>query len=330
MIKFFAVFLVTMGSLFAQSEEPLLFLDANVADPILDSVPESEFKTDLANEPTPCSDPVNIVAPGCSAVIAPAPSSEQPTTLENPCAPCSDVVKRDPCAPGNHIQAGVNYTWLNITPEGLNSTTGSLGGLQAMYEYRLPETIYAGVAFSWRQGNTTGAQGSERSFCYIDLQERIGYSFEPICSRWNCSLFTGFGYRHHGEDVSEFTGASSVTFDYNQLYIPVGLIFDGKINRILTMGINFEWMPQVYPTVKISPLDGARWILDTELGNIRLGIPLTITPWEKKDWFFVVEPFFEYWQDGATTAVTPAGLALAIPKNNYYFAGFNVNAGYSF
>jgi len=96
------------------------------------------------------------------------------------------------------------------------------------------------------------------------------------------------------------------------------------------MGINFEWMPQVYPTVKISPLDGARWILDTELGNIRLGIPLTITPWEKKDWFFVVEPFFEYWQDGATTAVTPAGLALAIPKNNYYFAGFNVNAGYSF
>jgi hypothetical protein len=245
---------------------------------------------------------------------------------------CSDpkpLVCYDPCAPNSRLQMGVNYTWTNISPEGLSSTTGNLGGLQALYEYRAPKTVYAGLWFAWRQGNTTGGNGSERSLCYIDVEERIGYSLHTVCDCWDCSLFTGFGYRHHGEDATAFTGADTVTFDYNQFYVPAGFALEGRINTTLSMGVNFEWMPQVYPTVKIDPLDGARWILTAELANFRLGIPLYLGP-QNREWFVNIEPFFEYWQDGATTAVTPSGLALAIPQVTYSFAGINLNAGFSF
>ena len=244
------------------------------------------------------------------------------SNTESPAECCTD--------PTSHVQFGPNYTWANISPSGLSSTSGSMGGLQAMYEYRTARSLYAGLAFEWRQGNTTGGSGSERSLCYIDLQERIGYSVDQKCDIWECSFFTGFGYRHHGENVTASSSSTSVAFEYNQLYIPVGFQFDAEVNSLFAMGIYFQWMPQVYPTVKIDPLNGARWILTTQLANFRFSVPLTVTHWKLQDWFLTFEPFFEYWKDGATTAVTTAGLALAVPQNTYYFLGIHINAGYSF
>jgi hypothetical protein len=89
-------------------------------------------------------------------------------------------------------------------------------------------------------------------------------------------------------------------------------------------------MPQVYPTLKIDPLNGARWILTYKLANFRVAAPIVITPWEGRGWFFNVEPFAEYWQDGSTPARTETHVALGIPRNTYYFAGVNLNIGYSF
>lgn len=225
-----------------------------------------------------------------------------------------------------HVQLGGNYTWAKIAPGGLTATSGNLGGIQALFEYWSPRMLYSGLQAAWRQGNTTEG-GNARSLCYIDVQGRLGYGLNLCDNGWDSALFTGFGYRHYGEKV---TPPGSVTYEYNHFYVPVGALLDGKINSMVAIGVDFEWMPQVYPTVKIVPLKGARWILKAKLSNFHIGLPLTIGDLDQNGWFGRIEPFFEYWQDGESTAVAPDGLALGLPHNTYYFAGVNVNFGYSF
>lgn len=227
----------------------------------------------------------------------------------------------------SHFQMGVNYTWVRISPEGLDATSGNLGGLQALYEYKIPENVYGALTLAWRQGSTDGS-GTSRSLCYIDLQERLGYTFKPWREKWFLTLFTGLGYRHYGEDVK--TTGNLVTFNYNEFYIPLGFLSEYRIDSTFFLGLNFTWMPQAYPTVKITPLNGARWILDGEIGNFRVALPFTYNFSKRHQAFILFEPYFEYWQDGKTTAQTTLGTALNIPQNTYLFAGANLNIGVRF
>jgi hypothetical protein len=221
----------------------------------------------------------------------------------------------------SHIKIGGSSTWVHISEAGGPSTSGTLGGIIAKYEYRVPDTVYARLAVTWMQGETNGREGSERSLCYVEVQEQIGYCTPTFFNDWNTSLFTGFGYRHHGEEVQPFTGASVTTLDYNYFFIPIGLGIDGQMTRKMVVGLNLEWLPQIYPTVKTNASDEVRLIMATKLGNFRIGMPIEFDPWTDKIVAFIVEPYYQYWQDGA---------AVGIPENAYNFAGVNVIIEYSF
>lgn len=227
----------------------------------------------------------------------------------------------------SRLQIGANYTYAHITPSDSPSSTGNLYGMQALYEFRTPDRIYGGLAFAFRDGDTDGS-GGKRSVLEFDVEERIGYTLGRLRGMWNLSFFTGFGYRHYGEKVTD--AGSSVTFDYNEFYVPVGFLSNYKINCTFAVGLNAQWMPQVYPTVTISPLKGARWILTNELTNFRIEVPFTAIVSCKHHLSIIFQPFFEYWQDGHTTAETTAGLVLGVPGNTYLFTGADLNLRYSF
>lgn len=222
----------------------------------------------------------------------------------------------------NHVEIGGNYTYLHLEPEGLDSVSGSLGGLQVSYEYQPLHRIYQGVTFLWRQGNLDG-DGPSRSFFDIDTQARIGYTFGFYCDEWIVSAFTGLGYRHMGE------GLSDVDLNYNTLYIPVGFVSSWEFMDSWHIGANFQWRPQAYPTVKIDPLDGARWITEYRLANFLVEIPISYTFCPENRFAIVLKPFFEFWEDGQTTAEI-LGLALGLPQNKYLFGGVMLNLRYSF
>lgn len=227
----------------------------------------------------------------------------------------------------SHLQFGGSYTWVHISPKGLHSTSGNLGGLQGMYEYKAPKRFYGAAALTWRQGDTKHA--GDRTMCYVDTQERFGYTFGSWLGCWtSCTVFTGFGYRHYGEDVS--THGNTVSFGYDEFYVPLGFLTSNQVNSYFNIGFNFQWMPQVYPTVRISPLKGARWVLTNEIANFRMEMPFSFTVSDSCNCFIVFEPFFEYWQDGKTTAETELGTVLDIPRNTYLFVGANLNIGFSF
>lgn len=246
------------------------------------------------------------------SLCGPLPSTAAPEQIE----------KRTFCS---RVQIGANYTYVSIHPNGQTSTSGSLGGVQALYEFKTTDHLYGGLTFAFRDGNTSDS-GTERSLMMFDVQERIGYT---NCWR-KCAytFFTGFGYRHYGEDLE--TNNNELLFDYNEFYVPVGFLTSYRMYSDFSVGLNFTWMPQVYPTVTIDPLKGARWIITTQLANFRVEVPFSFVVCRKHHLSLCIQPFFECWKDGHSTATTPSGLTLGIPEITYLFGGVDVNLRYSF
>lgn len=228
----------------------------------------------------------------------------------------------------SRFQLGGNYTHASIRPFGLAGFNGNLGGAQGIYEYRAMDTIYAAALVDWKQGQTFGNQQS-RFLTYVDAQERIGYSFGLVNKHLLLSFFTGLGYRHMGENLKS-APTTSLKFDYNELYIPTGFNLNYMFNWLFALGADFAWEPQVYPSVKIVPLNGARWILKKPLQNFYAAIPFTVNLSRSQRWSLIIRPNYERWNDGASTAATSAGITLGLPGNTYDFYGIDLSLSYSF
>jgi hypothetical protein len=269
--------------------------------------------------------PIPVEKKKCVPMNASCPSDNK-----QPCAANSQESCAIPCSlpMDSRIQIGGNYTWVSIHPHEHNSFHGSLGGAQGIYEYRPMNRFYGGVKLAWREGETRGHSG-KRSLIYVDTQERLGYTFSTCNNDFSLSLYAGFGYRYFGQKLDP-KGGSSIKFRYNEIYIPVGFLADYAASSCFTIGAGFTWMPQIYPTVTIVPLKGARWIITDKLANFYVEMPLTFTLTQDKRFSLIINPFYEYWQDGHSTAKTSDGTKLGIPGNTYNFAGVDVNFAYSF
>lgn len=228
----------------------------------------------------------------------------------------------------SRFQIGANYTYAFIRPHEHTTFHGGLGGAQALYEYRPASRFYGGGKLTWREGNTHGSAG-KRSLFYFDAQERLGYTFASSDKERRLTLFSGFGYKHLGHKFDPKEG-SSIKFKYNEIYIPVGALGDYAFNRWFAMGLGLTWMPQVYPTVKIVPLKGARWVLHNKIANFYAEMPITFTLTKDKSCTLILNPSYEYWQDGRSTAKTATGVHLGLPGNTYNFWGIDLNFAYSF
>ncbi len=249
------------------------------------------------------------------AVSSQAPSNlpkEQKTTLHN-------FPQR--------VQIGGNYSYARIKPKGNHSTKGSLGGVFAIYEYRPQDSVYAAAAFSWRSGMTKHS-ATHRKIQDFNGQERVGYTFgKKRIGDNRLTLFTGVGVRYLNEKVRVHSASLEVA--YTEFYVPLGFLFENKVNSIFSWGCNFQWMPQVFPIVRLEPLNGAQWSLKYKLSNFLVEVPLTFNVYSDR-LAIIVSPFFETWHDGRTTAKTKTGLKLGLPSNSYIFTGVNVSLGVSF
>ena len=226
------------------------------------------------------------------------------------------------------LQFGVNYSHVNITIPDQSSFEGDLGGIQASYEYRPWDSIYGGLRVAWREGNTENSSAS-RYLVYVDVQERLGYSFTLPCMDWALTIFSGFGYRYLGHKLEQ-SGESPINFEYNEFYIPVGFLSEYFLNSWLSIGLNFTWMPQVFPTVEIAPLKGARWIIKNSISNVLVEVPLIFFITQDQCYSLILKPFYEHWKDGHSTAKTSTGNALGLPSNTYNFWGAELNFAFLF
>jgi len=247
-----------------------------------------------------------------TAVAAPAPQPE------------IKIAKDDPY----RFEFGGNYTYACVQPHKHTTFHGSLGGAQALFEFRPTRKFYGAGKLTWREGSTHSQAGT-RSLFYIDLQERLGFTFASNDKEKRLTLYSGFGYKHIGHNVHPKDG-SSLKFHYNHIYAPVGFLADYAFNTWFAVGLDFAWMPQLYPSVKIAPLKGARWILSYQLANFYAELPITFSLTQDKIWTLILNPSYEYWRDGHSTAKTNTGVHLGLPGNTYNFWGIDLTLGYSF
>lgn len=225
------------------------------------------------------------------------------------------------------IELGANYTHASQKIKDQPLYHGNLGGAQASYEYQGFNDLYMGLLTTYKQGTLDNTKG-HRSFLYIDVHQRIGYSYATGGKRWIGSFYTGVGYRHYGQTLKQ--DQTTIQFDYNTFYIPLGVKANYYFNTWIVGSLNFMWMPQVNSTVKIDPLKGARWSLEKSLVNLKVELPLTFFFTENRRYSVCLKPFYEYWEDGKTTAKLENGTVLGLPGNTYNFWGAELNFGFSF
>lgn len=240
---------------------------------------------------------------------------------------CCAYEQEDPCN-FSCLQIGGNYTHAHVKTHNHSSFHGNLGGIQGSYEYKPRNNIYGGLKVSWKEGKTETSR-AKRHLIYIDAQERLGYTFTTPCRDLSLTLFSGFGYRYLGHKLKQ-SSHRTIKFDYNEFYVPVGFLLDYSFNSCWALGINLTWMPQVYPTVKIVPLKGARWIIKNRINNFLVELPITFFLAQNKRFSVMLKPFYEYWEDGRSTAKTARGNALNLPGNTYNFYGAELNFAFSF
>lgn len=224
---------------------------------------------------------------------------------------------------------GANYTFMKLSPESIHSFTGNLGGLQTSLEFLPRKFLYEGVNFLWRTGTLSSIASKQIKIEDFDTQLRLGY-VNTDYDRLRFIGFTGMGWRYLGEN-HETPGVEDLHLNYNEIYIPVGVMFDYKIYDCFSFGFNGTWMPEIFSTVNFVPLDNGRWITQSKLANFQLEMPFVgYHTYKGIDFNLEFKPFFQFWQDGKTLAETSTGLDLGLPQNNYYLGGAMLNLGASF
>lgn len=226
------------------------------------------------------------------------------------------------------VQFGANYTRGNFKVDGQPSFDGNLGGIQGSYEYKPWNGFYGGLRAAWKEGKTKNSF-ADRKLAYVDVQERIGFTFSPCCSDWAVTVFSGFGFRYLEHRLKQFD-EETVKFRYKEFYVPVGILSEYLFRSCWSVGLNCIWMPQVYPTVEIVPLRGANWSLKNTLGNVLVELPLTYFFQGNRCYSLIVKPFYERWEDGRSTAKDFNGQSLGLPKNTYHFWGLEIDFAFSF
>lgn len=210
------------------------------------------------------------------------------------------------------------YYHLHIVDDGAtgpsatpNPYKGTLGGFILGYEYK--KDLYAVLQTSYALGNLTrenqGTGNNNRYIHEIIIDSRFGYNWQMHPS-FAFTPFTGAGfrwnmqYRNPGE-------LSELKYDYFKIYIPLGFLLNYTPTQNISIGIDFEWMPDVLTMVSLSVLKGAYWELK-RMNNYLAELPFTFRFYNRYE--INLTPFWMHYNDGASIAETEVGISLNLDR----------------
>ena len=194
-----------------------------------------------------------------------------------------------------------------------NPFTGCLSGFILGYEYKNPNSLYTLLQISYALGavKSTDAGNNERFIHDEILDWRVGYCRKfAKAGTWFLTPYTGTGFRWNVQ-YRRPEALSGLKFDYYKIYIPLGLAINYAPNKLVNLGIDFEWMPDVLSMVSISNLTGSFWELE-RMNNYLVQIPCIFTFANRYE--LSVIPFWMQFRDGKSIAVTDLGLALDLEQ----------------
>lgn len=124
---------------------------------------------------------------------------------------------------------------------------GYLVGPSAGIDYRKPMHVYGGYRFYWVYGNTKSGNCS-RHLSNMDMQIRLGYTYGRTL------LFTPYA----GLGVNAIQRKKSghqlpcTRLSYTSVYVPVGAMLSYHPSSQFSIGVDYQYTPQVDSSTRIS------------------------------------------------------------------------------
>ncbi|MEX0962108.1 MAG: hypothetical protein WDZ28_04545 [Simkaniaceae bacterium] len=217
---------------------------------------------------------------------------------------------------------GPQFFHLHLGVEELNTYKGYLGGAAAGFERKYIWDLYVNLNGSYALGNLSGNGGRSRYIHDEYVEGLFGLSIPLSCQcNWVLTPYLGYGFTFVDHHLSA-PNLSSLKFRYSKYYLPIGFILDYTPFDFWNIGLDFKWMPQIDPLLKIVELSGGRWELAHKQGYM-VKLPLSFELYEKNQtfWSLTLTPFWRWTKDGSTQAVTNNGTPLDIVENLYIYWG---------
>ncbi len=195
---------------------------------------------------------------------------------------------------------------------------GSLWGAVIGYQYMKPQGLYFRLEADWAAGRMRSHGNPSRYLHDENVEGVFGYAWQM--KKWRVIPYIGYAFHYlieSREATAEYTPAK---FKYQTYNLPVGFWTSYAWNPHWELGIKAQWAYNIDPAVAISQLSGALWTLDHKQG-VRVDLPLQFSFGDRVRGVLRLNPFYQWYQLGASSATSSSGTSLGITTQTWTYWG---------
>ena len=205
--------------------------------------------------------------------------------------------------------------------------TGTLVGATIGFNYIRPWNIYVHLQGDWAIGRMNTSKKPNRFFHDENLGGELGYTF--TASKWRIIPFSGLSFHYLIENRKQEPLFLACKFKYQTYNLPLGFRLDYRFNHNFLLGLKPQWYFNLSPGVTITQTNGVLWQLKHKYGA-RVDLPFEYTFGKSIQGLLRLNPFFQWYEQGASYAITAQGVPLGIRTQVLTYWGGLVTLGIKF
>jgi hypothetical protein len=236
---------------------------------------------------------------------------------------------------------GTVFNYARYTLGCLEPQSGYLVGPHFDFSYQKSYRPFFGLEFDgrWNAGFISDKNSTTRADVadYIPATY-LGFTFDTADHAFRITPFTGLGYYR----LSYQLEPDMLTYQYNQIFVPVGLNFNYHFERNFSIGLDTMYRVGAYNHLKlktpcITPDDctdecnGNSLKLNYSSGfRVRMPFVCHYRNGKKVAFNTTLAPFFDWNKFASTCDANSQGIVFPIPTNTRWYLGVMANLGISF
>ena len=241
----------------------------------------------------------------------------------------------EPVSSNSSITIGGEVDYVRVDVVDISSSQkGYVGGPFVSYDYVKKDGLYANLYLYASWGRTHIAHDPHHNLKNHLVEGRLGYNqlFAPQ-KDWMITPYFGVTYRRltnkRTEDEVDGVTVNALTYKYEHLMLPLGLMVTFFANDNWTVATRLEYAFDLDAVVEIAQLSGVKWVIDHEF-YFEGELPITYSFGKDKKLNISLVPKYEFFRNGASKSTSFTGLALGITRETYIFWGGKLLLSYKF
>jgi len=232
------------------------------------------------------------------------------------------------CAAESEIYIGPHFHYTRVDFNTPTDVEGYMGGVTVGGGYQWCN-LFTNVDFegSWNSGPITGVPCERSSLREYFLEWKAGRDFCQKCfdKVFVFRPYVGFGWdRFINQQNPQGMG---LKYEYDKLFVPVGIYAYWLENSCFKCGVQFEWRPDVYSCLRLS---SANFNIEWDQA-FRAQLPIEMSwAWCCQCFDLKIVPFFDWNRFGRVKDESPNQVMVDIPELTRWNLGLRVLLGYNF